>query len=74
MTVPNFKLWEKITGEDKKYTAQEGYCYLNQLPIFIDNDGKCYSCGKNIWDKITKEDAGAKHITSCPHCNCSYIE
>ena len=52
---------------------QMNYCNENDLPMFIPSSGICYSCGKDITQKI--EDIVDKElITGCPYCNCSYCE
>ena len=50
------------------------------------SNGWCYSCGRNIYEPytyrgredhtygITVEEAGSRHITSCPHCNATFCD
>ena len=56
--------------------AQTNFCDLNKLPIFAPRDGCCWHCGRNIYDVgcITVKQAGERLITSCPHCNYSFVE
>jgi len=65
--------------------AQEDYCNEHELPMFAPANGICYRCCNNIYDPITYrdhdkvygisvEDAGNQLITSCPHCNYSFVE
>ena len=63
--------------------AQAKYCQVNLYPHFAPGNGKCHSCGKNIYTKIehgdyssgiSVESAGKSHITGCPHCHRSYCD
>jgi len=54
-----------------KYNLQEKYCILKKFPLYAPKI-RCFSCGKNIWDKISLDDATNKHIISCPNCNRSF--
>jgi hypothetical protein len=54
--------------------AQEKYCTENNIPLFAPSDGECFDCDKQIYNKITLEEAGSKHITGCPYCAYSYCE
>ena len=65
--------------------AQIKYCHDNKAPYFAPEDGRCYKCHANIYEKshlhdgsvswgITIESAGAKLITGCPHCHRSYCD
>jgi len=51
---------EKVTNT-AGYEAQEKYCNQYELPIFIQKDGTCPRCGRQL-------------ITGCPFCNASYCE
>ena len=37
--------------------AQEKYCKERGLPYFAPPDGKCYRCGKNIYERYTRNRA-----------------
>jgi hypothetical protein len=64
--------------------AQEEYCEENDVPMFAPYNGICPWCYKDIYKKCSQEDetikgytarqAGRIHITSCPHCNTSFID
>ena len=72
----------KIASEEQIKLQQEtGY------PDFAPKDGKCWSCGLNIYlPKInqigentfvtgkTVKEASESLITGCPHCNKSYCD
>ena len=54
--------------------AQAKYCKDNDLPHFAPFDGVCWSCGNQIYEKISVEEAGSKLITGCPRCCSSYCD
>ena len=64
--------------------AQQDYCEAHEAPMFAPTGGLCFRCGYNIYlpvngsrgavHGITVEDAGKRLITSCPHCNYSFVE
>lgn len=64
--------------------AQRKYCDSHDCPDFSPHGGSCYRCGRNIYLPtngsngavfgITVEEAGKRLITSCPHCNFSFVE
>ena len=66
--------------------AQEAYCDRNEVPMYAPANGICYRCGRNIYDPITYrghenktygisvEVASRSLITSCPHCNYSFVD
>ena len=69
---------------NKALAAQAEYCekhnVVNFAPAF---DGECFHCGRNIYEPynhgrytsgITVEQAGSRHITSCPHCSYSFVD
>jgi len=56
-----------------KIDTQKKFCKLNGLPNFAGN-GICFSCGKNVFEKITIEEAGKELITGCPHCKRSFCD
>lgn len=58
----------------KKIKAQEGYCKDNKVPFFAPKTGKCFKCHKQIFEKITLEEASNELITGCPFCNYSYVD
>lgn len=56
-----------------KAEAQVNYCTFKEIPTFAPIDGWCYSCGKNIYSKITLDQASSDVITGCPHCHHSFV-
>lgn len=64
--------------------AQEEYCEEHGVPHFAPYNGICHMCYKNIYQTHSKKDKSVRgytatearriHITSCPHCNASFIE
>lgn len=54
--------------------AQKNYCKQNNLPQFSPEDGYCYSCGNNIYELISLEEASKILITGCPHCRRSFCD
>ena len=75
---------EKTYDATKAIKAQEVYCDEHKIPQFAPRNGWCSSCGRNIYEPytyrghedqtygITVEEAGSRHITSCPHCNATF--
>lgn len=43
---------------------------------FAPHDGKCYSCGKNIYQNYGERSGhtGTSYVTGCPHCSKSYCD
>lgn len=69
----------------KSAAAQRRYCNETKSPLFAPTDGICFSCNKNIYEDqenwrglktngITEQAASEKLVTSCPHCNSSFID
>jgi hypothetical protein len=67
----------------KACDAQSEYCKAHEYPHFAPGDGRCYDCGKNIYQQIIKGDwssgysverASSELITGCPHCYHSYCD
>jgi hypothetical protein len=70
----------------KAAKAQEKYCTEKGYPHFAPRNGKCFSCGQNIysekgrtrsgeeWQGISVERASKKLITGCPFCNRTYCD
>ena len=60
--------------------AQRMYCEDNKEPHFAPKDGRCWKCGKNIYEPnekgfgIKTEEASKKLVTGCPHCFRSYCD
>ena len=64
---------EELKQRGLKILAQEAYCVNNKLPNFALN-GRCYSCGRNVFDELTLEDATNTLITGCPNCHTSFCD
>ena len=58
----------------QKIEAQEKYCKEHKAPHFAPHSGICWSCNKQIYEKISLEKAATELITGCPHCNRSYCD
>lgn len=58
----------------EKIEAQRIFVQLHKAPHFAPTDGKCWTCGKQIYDLITIEEAASSLITGCPHCHRSYCD
>jgi hypothetical protein len=58
----------------KAIELQRKFCLLHSVPHFAPEDGICYHCGKQIYEKITEMKAASKLITGCPHCDNSFVE
>lgn len=71
---------DKLYDSKMAISAQKRYCDENEVPYFAPVDGICFSCCRNIYVPygasmgITVDEAGRRLITSCPHCNKSYVE
>ena len=70
----------------KAAKAQERYCNEHEIPVFAPCNGWCNHCGRNIYEPYTYwgredrtfgfsvEDAGSRHLTSCPHCHSTFCD
>jgi hypothetical protein len=58
----------------QKQEAQKEYCKANKLPQFVSLVGTCWNCGKNVYDRISLEEAGSDLITGCPFCLRSFCD
>ena len=64
--------------------AQIKYCTENGCPHFAPRSGRCYRCGRDIYQRIewsggyvtgiSVEAAGSTLITGCPHCYYSFCD
>ena len=43
-------------------------------PYFAPKDGFCWSCGEQIYERISWKQARHELITGCPHCSRSYCD
>ena len=57
-----------------KIYLQKKYCEKERAPNFAPIDGFCWSCGTQIYNHISKEEARSELITGCPHCHRSYCD
>ena len=55
-----------------KIEAQKKYSKEEKLLLFAPEDGLCYYCGKQIYNRISMEKAKNELITHCPYCSRSY--
>lgn len=69
-----------ITNVDKQLLkiklaadAQAHFCQRHNMPDFA-GDGICFSCGRQIFEKITLARAATAIITGCPYCKRSFCE
>ena len=61
-----------LNSTSHKARAQAEYCRDNSLPHFAPGSGRCWSCGKQIYDRIDFSQAANSLITGCPFCHRSY--
>lgn len=56
--------------------AQAEFCKQNKLPHFAPYDGRCWSCGRQIYGEpgYPLKKASSQLITGCPHCFRSYCD
>ena len=54
--------------------AQIEYCKENNMPMFAPLDGRCFRCGRNIFENMTLEKARQVHITGCSSCHQSFCD
>lgn len=64
--VKNFNIHDKAE-------LQKQYCKQHDLPNFALN-GRCFSCGRNVFQHYTAEEAATTHITGCPYCFRSFCD
>jgi hypothetical protein len=58
----------------EKIKAQDRYCKKKGLPHFAPYDGRCYACGRNIYNRYTLDFCANALIAGCPYCHTSYCE
>lgn len=59
---------------EEKRLAQQKYAKEKKLPLFAPLSGKCWSCGRNIYNAISLEEASTRLITGCPYCHRTYCD
>lgn len=57
----------------EKIQAQEAYISDKNYRAFGPNDGICYFCSCQIYNRISLETASAELIIRCPHCDKSFV-
>lgn len=57
----------------KANKAQMEFCKLRDVPHFAPTS-RCWSCGRNIYAKISVERAGRELITGCPYCHRTFCD
>lgn len=58
----------------EKIQAQKDYCKKNGVPFFAPENGKCWNCRNQIFNRYSLEEAGNHIITGCPYCHRSYCD
>ena len=54
---------------------QEKYCDEVKVPLFMPQNGICWSCKRDIIPRlIEKGEDGTSLVTGCPICNRSYCD
>jgi len=59
---------------ETKKAKQKRFCQEKKVPYFAPEDGICWSCKKQIFDKLKEETCATEHITGCPYCARSYCD
>ena len=65
-------LTDAIEDIDRKMNAQKKMCEKDNAPLFAPEDGLCFNCGKQIYNRISMEEAENELITHCPYCSRAY--
>ena len=63
-----------MNDHEYKLTLQRQLCERLEAPMFIEEDGKCPYCKKDVMIKITETQCSEEIITYCPHCKRSFTE
>lgn len=59
----------------KAASVQSTYCSMHGLLLLAPKNGRCRSCGQQIYDSPAMQyKAGNTHITGCPHCDRTYCD
>lgn len=61
-----------LVSSEMKVKAQVEYCIENDLPMFAPKDGRCYSCGRDVFEDYSYKEASSSLITGCRKCNYSF--
>lgn len=62
-----------INDRKLKIMAQKEFCKKRKLPNFA-SDGRCYGCGRNVFDGYSYEECANDLITGCRFCHTSLCE
>lgn len=65
-------LIEAIEEIQSKIKAQEKMCEKEKIHLFAPEDGLCFNCNKQIYNRISMEKAANELITHCPYCSRAY--
>ncbi len=65
---------EPTAEVQEKIDAQRAYCKKKGRPCFAPFKGVCFSCGEQIFNKISLEKAGSEPIDGCPYCWRTYCD
>lgn len=68
------ELFKDTFDVSKSIAAQKELCTKKQWPLFSPANGICWSCGKQIYNKISLYKASSELITGCPYCHHSYVD
>lgn len=61
------------TSKEIKAELQKRYCKKRGIPNFA-GDGRCYGCGRNVFDGYTDEECANDLVTGCRFCHTSMCE
>ena len=68
------ELFKDTFDVSKAIEAQTKLCNERRWPFFAPRNGRCWRCGKQIFDKISVYEASKSLITGCPLCHHSYVD
>ena len=60
-------------SRSEKIAAQSKHAREVNAPMFAPKE-RCWSCGGDLWARITYEKASTRLITGCPLCNRSFVD
>lgn len=63
-----------MENNEAKQLAQIELCKKIGAPLFAPYDGRCWRCGRDVYDYITLEEAKTDVITYCKYCNKSFVD
>ena len=68
---------DEIYNATQAMVAQQFYCETKRSPQFAPYDGRCPSCGGQIYEPpigYSVEYASTHLITGCPYCRLSFVD